>query len=90
MNNQDITKYSDVELLFDFLLRDKGTEHSSVGDGRVFLVENQISPVSHSGRPRGGGPLTSGRETLLSLRVWGNWPRNSNMESPIVLFKQLY
>lgn len=56
MNNQDITKYSDVELLFDFLLRDKGTEHSSVGEGRVFLEENQISPVSHSGRPRGGGP----------------------------------
>ena len=56
MNNQDITKYSEVVLLFDFLLRDKGTEHSSVGDGRVFLEENQISPVSHSGRPRGGGP----------------------------------
>lgn len=67
MNNQDITKYSDVELLFDFLLRDKGTERSSVGEGRVFLEANQISPVSHSGRPRGGELLTSGRENLLSL-----------------------
>ena len=86
MNNQDITKYSDVELLFDFLLRDKGTEHSSVGEGRAFLEENRISLVSHSGRPRGGGLSTSGRETLSSLRVWGNWPRNSTMESPKVLF----
>lgn len=67
MNNQDIRKYSDVELLFDFLLRDKGTEHSSVGESRVFLEANQISPVSHSRRPWGGGLLTSGRENLLSV-----------------------
>lgn len=39
MNNQDITKYSDVELLFDFLLRDKGTEQSSVGESRVSLKQ---------------------------------------------------
>lgn len=73
MNNQDIRKYSDVELLFDFLLRDKGTEHSSVGENRVFLEANQISPVSHSRRPWAGGLLTSGRENLLSvgLRVIG-------------------
>lgn len=53
MNNQDIREYFDVELLFDFLLRDKETEYISVGEGRVFLEANQICHVSHSERPWG-------------------------------------
>lgn len=83
MNNQDIREYSDVELLFDFLLRDKGTEHCSVGEGRIFLEINQIFPVSHSGRPweealdfKEGKSFVSG--------AWENWPRNHGIESPVV------